>query len=358
MGFLNQGLPEELKDYPLDLFLSYAHGSYEGNSDSELKRWSQQFALDLQEELAVFSQLKGLSLFVDEQGRGGERIEKTEDFKAQLKQAVQGAAILTLLTSPQYSKSEWCRLEREWWLEKNSPDKLSVGGRLFPCHVMPMEGGGELPDQLKGILGYDFYDRDEEPEMIRPFGHRGTRDDRYSKALVRVVAGISQRLKAIRSILDGRHAQLKQQQKNAALQGQLLYLQGRTDHSVAWQSACDLLQDQQFVVNPEQAAPLPDDGGLQPEYLKQLTTSDGLLILGTRDGSAVDSDMSVIGRYYRHAAIGQRGTPLPCAIFDVVGGDLKNDRRLRNARNLGIDWIDATNDNWLQQTRHWLGGES
>ena len=51
MGFLTKGLPPELCQYPIDVFFSYSHGAFSGNSDSKLKRWSEQLADDLREEL-------------------------------------------------------------------------------------------------------------------------------------------------------------------------------------------------------------------------------------------------------------------------------------------------------------------
>ena len=41
MGFLG-------KPFKHDLFVSYSHGAFKGQHDSDLKRWSQKFAKDLQ----------------------------------------------------------------------------------------------------------------------------------------------------------------------------------------------------------------------------------------------------------------------------------------------------------------------
>ena len=78
------------------------------------------------------------------------------------------------------------------------------------------------------------------------------------------------------------------------------------------------------------------------------------MILGTADGRAVDSDMVVIGRSYRNWAIAQRDAPLPCAVFDTIGQPLNEERRLRNAENLSITWIDGTRPDWSRQLQSWL----
>jgi len=163
-----------------------------------------------------------------------------------------------------------------------------------------------------------------------------------------------QRLKAVREVLDQRHEQWKHQQKVAAASGQILYLCGRQEDAPAWTRACRRLQDQQFIVNPDRPQPLPATGGLVGDYRQQLLCSDGLLILGTQDGRAVDSDMVVIGRHYRNWAIAERHAPLPCAVFDTVGQSLQEERRLRNARNLGISWIDGTQSDWADRLLGWL----
>ena len=117
---------------------------------------------------------------------------------------------------------------------------------------------------------------------------------------------------------------------------------------------CKKLQDQKFVVNPDSPQPLAKTGGLDAEYREQLLYSDGLLILGTEDGPTLDLDMAVIGRHYRQMAVDKRDSSLPCAVFDTVGQDLQEDRRLRNAANMGIAWIDETKSNWSDQLLDWL----
>jgi hypothetical protein len=354
MGYLTKDLPPELGGCPVDVFVSYSHGAFCGNSDSRLKRWSQQLALDLREELIALG-LDDLCLFLDSSERADEGIDRTADLASDLRGRVEGAAVLAALISRPYLRSRWCTQERDWWSGRNTPDPLAVGPRLFPCRVWPT-GEADWPDQLKGPLGFHFYDRDKPADLARPFGYGGTQADRdqYMAALVQLTGAIAQRLKATRRVLDERRREWEQQRKARAQGGQVLYLYAREEAGPHWDCACGLLQRESFAVCPASPEPLPANGGLDPEARAQLAASDGLLILGTDNERALDSDMVVVGRRYRHLAIAERGAPLPCAVFDTVGEGLQRERRLLNARNLGISWIDGTREDWPQRVSGWL----
>lgn len=354
MGYLTTDLPDALQEYPIDVFFSYSHAAFKGQSQSEMKRWSQKLAMDLREELSQ-SGLENLSLYLDESNREDESVDPTEELGKQLKRKVSSAALLVLAMTPDYLRSHWCRLERDWWVERNDPDRLAAGGRVFIARARPTDSGA-WPNELKNLPGYFFYHKDEPHDLARPFTYRGSDDDlnQYNKALYKLSGGLVRKLKAVREILDQRHKEWEHKRKVTAESGQILYLCGRRENTREWEETCNLLQDQRFIVNPDRPQPLTDNGGLDVEYRKQLLSSDGLLILGTEDGRAVDSDMVVIGRSYRNLAIAERGSPLPCAVFDTIGQPLKHKRRLRNAENMRIAWIDGTSPNWSHQLLNWL----
>ena len=354
MGFLTKGLPHELQTFPIDVFLSYSHGAFAGQSSSRLKAWSQKLADDLREELLGL-ELDDLSLFIDSSDREDEGVDRTERLAEQLKHSVEGAAILAVLMSSPYLRSRWCGQERDWWTSRNSPDPLAVGGRVFVCRAQPTDEAA-WPDALKGLFGYLFYDKDKRPDLARPYTYGGaTADlDEYLDALVRLSGDIAQRLKAVRGILEDRHRQWQQEQRAAAEGGQILFLYGRQECAPSWTDACRRLQGKRFVVNPDRPEPMAENGGLDPESRSQIALSDGLLILGTQDGRALDSDMVVVGRSYRHLAIAGRRSHLPCAVFDTVGAPLQEARRRSNAENLGIAWIDGTSNDWPERVAGWL----
>lgn len=216
MGYLTKDLPPELQQLPIDVFLSYSHGAFSGRSDNELKRWSQRLADDLREEL-VFSGIEDLSLFLDASDREDEGVDPTAVLSDQLQESVEGAAILTALMSPQYLRSKWCGREREWWTGRNNPDPLSAGGRLFLCRLLATNEN-DWPQELAGLFGYYFHDKDKDQTRARPFTWREGEGDRdqYNDALIKLSGDIAQRLKAAREVLDERHRHWQQQQKAEA----------------------------------------------------------------------------------------------------------------------------------------------
>ena len=340
------------KPFQHDLFVSYSHGAFKGNQDSDLKLWSQQFAEDLRAELAL--ELETISVYLDQSNRSDESVDRTADLPEHLRGRVHKSALLTILMTPQYLRSEWCRQEREWWCNEHQPDTLGAGGRIFICRSRPT-GAIPWPPELPAALGYDFYDPDIEAHRSRPFGWKGRTRDReaYIDLLIEVAGDMTQRLRTIRAILDERRRQEEQASKYSEPNGQILFLHGRPHATAAWDQACDRLLAAGFYIVPDKPVPLAADGGLEPEYQTQLATSDGVLLLGTEDGPAIDTDIIVIGRHFRNLAAATKPY-LPCAVLNAAGEPLRTPRRLRNTRNLRMGWIDSTGDDWPIQVRAWL----
>jgi hypothetical protein len=332
-----------------DLFVSYSHGAFTGRHEAELKRWSQQFAKDLREDLA-FLDFEDVSVFLDESPRSDENVDRTEALSALLRERVVSSALFTLLMTPQYLRSRWCRQELEWWCARHHPDTLGAGSRLYVCRVQPGDAVAS-PEPLRDVVGFFCYDRDLEPEMARPFGWRGSDDPRYGVVLTEVAGAMAQRLRALKAILDEQRRQEERARRYAAADGLTIFLHGRETAKQAWNCVCERLQNAGFYVVPDGPVPVDDDGGLAPEYQRQLRKSDGLLLLAAEEGPAIDTDILVIGRNYRREAIAT-GSFLPGAVADMVG--VRDERRLRNTRNLGLDWIDLTIDGWPDRVRAWL----
>ena len=45
---------------------------------------------------------------------------------------------------------------------------------------------------------------------------------------------------------------------------------------------------------------------------------------------------------------------LPCGVLDTVGGVVATELRKASARNLQLDWLDATGGEWPDRVRAWL----
>jgi len=335
-----------------DVFVSYSHGASKGNHDSDLKAWSQSFARDLRSELLQI-ELDGISVFLDESERSDENVDRTAKLNNHLQDRAEKSALLTVLMTPQYLRSKWCRQEFDWWCDKNFPCQLGQGERLFVCRVRPSDEGA-WPEPVKGVVGYFCYDKDKEPDRARPFAWRGRESDKdnYLDLLVDLAAEMKQRLEPLRSVLEEQRRRQDQAEKLVAAAGQTLFLHGREEATAAWEKAYDSLQYAGFSVLPTCPVPIDDDGGLHPEYEKQLRKSDGLLLLAAEEGPAIDTDILVIGRNYRRKVIAE-GAVLPGAVVNLAGPGLRTERRLKNAQNLGLGWIDLADD-WPDHVRSWL----
>jgi TIR domain len=156
-----------------DVFVSYSHGAFKGQHDPDLKRWSQKFANDLRGELAGTAEFEEISVFLDDSERSDESVDRTADLSDDLEKHVQDSALLAILMTPHYLRSEWCRREREWWDAKGRLETLGSGNRIFVCRVRPM-GETAWPAELPAAVGYYAYNKNKDPDKARPFTWRGS----------------------------------------------------------------------------------------------------------------------------------------------------------------------------------------
>src|SRR5215510_8720758 len=102
-------------DFSPDILISYSHGDTDQTGQSPLKAWSQQFARAFESELRQDVEFSDVRIFLDESTRVEAAVDPTLPLTAQLRTTAQGACFLTILMSPHYLRSAWCRDEREWW---------------------------------------------------------------------------------------------------------------------------------------------------------------------------------------------------------------------------------------------------
>jgi hypothetical protein len=88
--------------------------------------------------------------------------------------------------------------------------------------------------------------------------------------------------------------------------------------------------------------------------VEALSGCDGLLLLGTEDGRALDADLVVVGRRDRHSARDKVERLLPCAVLNTDGQEIATPWRKNMARALGTDWIDTAYAAWTSQVNSWL----
>jgi hypothetical protein len=342
-----------------DLFVSYSHGAFNGQHDSELKRWSQKFAKDLRAELAGTTEFEEISVFLEEGDGSDENLDRTEQLTALLRDRVANSGLLTVLMTPQYLRSKWCRQELDWWCEKNHSDTLGAVSRIFVCHVLPTDDA-VWPKPIKSVVGYFCYDRNKAPDEARPFTWRGSKRDLYDykELLVDLSGEMMQRLREIRAALEKRRRRDEAAERLAADGGQVIYLHARVTDVEAWQRASDLLVNKNFVVLPAEPDPIAREPKAMREIaehrVETLSGCDALLLLGTDDARTFDADLQDVAYRDRQSARARSDRLLPCAVLDTVGPKLGTPQRKKAARALAIEWLDATRENWPVQVKSWL----
>lgn len=146
-----------------DVFVSYAHIDNEplipGDSES---CWVASLVAQLRAQLST------------KLGRRAEvwldpLLRRHGPFPDEIQPAVAGASALLIVVSPSYLESEWCRRERELFVEATG-GMDSASGRLFVVHKEQV-ARADMPVEFRQLLGYTFYDCDDQDEW-RSIGAR------------------------------------------------------------------------------------------------------------------------------------------------------------------------------------------
>ena len=131
--------------FEFDFFISYAH------VDNYFK-WVDHFHENLIKILQQHNKHAAFEGFLDHQN-----LRRNERFDERLKQSVQGSAFLIILMSQRYLDAEYCRLEREWFIE-------SAGGveaaqqRWFVIRLSDLDPGNDWPPELRQNIGDAFFE--------------------------------------------------------------------------------------------------------------------------------------------------------------------------------------------------------
>lgn len=342
--------------YAHDVFFSYAHARRRGERSSALKEWSLAFARRLLQELRYHAEFRELTLFLDEE------IDQTSDLKSQLETQVTKSALLAVLLSEDYLDSEWCRLEREWWHDTQRQNTLSSDKRV---HVVRVQHTARSWKDLTGeeLIGFPFFDEHLSNEAARPWGwpKLESPSPQLDEAIRKLAARINENLRDFKAAIEMRRRRVEEQRKLSTLDEVALYVYG---HGDAWEYAADQLSSEGFIVLPDEphAAETPVIHGAGTERLAQHTTQSRLrlqevercdaLVLVATDPDTFGHTLLAVGRDDRRLVQARTGRSMPCAVLDSAG--LSNERRLRNAKNLGVAWIDRASPFWMDAVRSWL----
>jgi hypothetical protein len=173
--------------------------------------------------------------------------------------------------------------------------------------------------------------------------------------VVEVSGRIGSRLEEIKKRLEEDRKARQALAKLQAEAGQILYLHARPDLRDRFDLVFERLQEAGYAVVPMVPVPLPKGGRLDDEQAEELLNSDAMVVLGT-DDPRIDKDIVAVGKNSRRLAESLSIKPLPCAVYDLIGRTRHPPRRLVNARNLGIAWIDGTGPSWPTDLKAWLQG--
>jgi hypothetical protein len=351
--------------FDLDIFVSYSHGDIQGNGQSPLKQWSQSFVRELQIELQVEINA-ATKLFLDENPRPGQGVDRMAPLSGDLKDKISGAAILTVLMTPQYLGSYWCRQERDWWIESQRRHGIPHENRIAVARVLPTVHTDWPPVLTDGAgnryVGVHFFDRSLETGA-RPYGWpqvNGATGGLFRDAVVTFAGLIQTRLREIRKELELRRQREEEVARLRAGSGQAIYLHGRESQQEAWERARRELVESGYGVFPFQPEPVDSEPKKMRERARKrmdrMQTCDAILLLGTEDSEALEGDLSTIGHLDRHLAIANSNRLLPCGVADTIGILGRDPMLKRIASNLRVDWIDASVSPWAPQVQAWLNG--
>src|SRR3954471_12741562 len=193
-----------------DVFVSYSHGDMRGDGQALLKRWSQGLVRELELELRAFPDLgRQINVFLDQDLRPDQGLDPMALLSDNLKDEVSASAILALLMSPQYLRSQWCNREREWWIESTGSHSISHKGRIAIARVWPTDDAdwpaslvdGEGAQQI-GQLFYDPAKADFRPQPFSWPSVGSATGPPFRDALLDFVGRIRIRLLELKRALD------------------------------------------------------------------------------------------------------------------------------------------------------------
>lgn len=346
-----------------DLFVSYSHGD-DGTGNGFLAPWSAAFARELERELRADRKYRQtLRVFLDQDLRPGLGVDPMAPLTDQLRERIEGAALLVVLMSPDYLASRWCTDERAWWLERQAAQGFPAEERVAVVRIWPTDTpwpSGLTDARGEPLTGFPFHatiDGVARPlgwdELPGPFGKD------YRKAMLGVVGRLYQALDAVQARVAQRARAATDAARLTQSGGQSIYLHGRVDQATSWERAALELTGSGFAVVPGEPDPVEPDmrtlQAIRERRVEALSGCDALMLVATADTRALDADLVVVGKHDRQSARARAHHLLPCGLLNTVGHTLETPVRAATARIVQADWIDGTQPSWTPAVQQWLG---
>ena len=150
-------------DFKKDIFLSYAHIDNESLLEGD-KGWISEFHRSLEIRLAQLLGEKP-NIWRDTSLDGNHR------FSEEIVDQFADIAILVSILTPRYVNSEWCVKEVKEFCkasEQNVGVYINNKARIFKVIKTPVDIN-EHPEEMRGLLGYEFFKIDNETKRIKEF---------------------------------------------------------------------------------------------------------------------------------------------------------------------------------------------
>jgi TIR domain len=353
-------MPSLAPEFENDIFLSYSHADPDGTGETLLKTWSQAFHKELVDELHSLPEWRGAKVYLDEGS-----VDISEKLEEEIRKAIFGSAILLVLMSPDYLGSQACKKERNWWVDKVKSEPFpEVGSRIFVARIWPLDDGdswpGELCDEIaQPPIGRWFFDRTEIAINARPFGWPNFHkiDPKFRPPLVALVGDLATRLRELKQSIERKRKAAADAKKLSAAGGQAIYVHARKDDAARWDAVCTTLISAGFGVVPGSPDSFIDSiqsPDIADDSMRALEACDGLIIVPGSNSNHLASDLVIVGRRRRNSARATSNKPLPCAVLDQGLLGSAKERHQHSARNMHIEWIDATSPAWTQEVQAWL----
>lgn len=344
--------------YAFDMFISYAHADVEGTGDSPLKIWTQQFYRRLLSTLQSFELDPLPRIFFDEAPRRENGLSRAGHIAPELVEAVAKSALLQVIMSPQYLKSEWCRRELQTFVESLPGKQGSAKDRIIIAKALNTDASAWptplCDEEGNKTVGWKLHD----PHDYFPHGWMTDWGQHIPREMGAAFFDMAHFIKRRLEQLD---AELTERTKKTELVGWLeqgeaerIYLYGRSEDEAEWEAVWREIDKLGIAISPGEPEPLDadDDSRKRNEYARLASRCDAMVMVGA-DGLNLDFDLDVVGRERRNFIASKYKKYLPCAVVDRQGS-LAKPARVSNAKRFGIDWIDPKACDWPDYIKVWL----
>jgi hypothetical protein len=175
-----------LSGYDHDIFVSYAH-------EEQLGQWTERLREELGKALNLILFLKPpdplVDVWIDEQ------LRKNLPLDDELRRRVEKSALLLVVMSPFYMRSEWCGNEVRWFAAAAAQARAAADGRVFVVQAFPTDRG-KWPETIARLPGYCFFARHPVAQHELPVGLIGDKEDEvaFKQALYNLAGQIKSQL--------------------------------------------------------------------------------------------------------------------------------------------------------------------